>query len=147
MPELRIQIEDDDADATSKPTAAAEESIEDIRRRGDEHAAEAARLRRETAHHRATIARTRVGTALMKADGEAQVAAVEYRNALEAGDIDAQAGAQARMAEVEARRVRLQEQAEAIVAGSPARRSGRGTVRDPHRANCKMAARASRLGR
>jgi hypothetical protein len=112
--ELRIVIEDDDTDVVSKPRGAADDSIEEIQRRADQAAAEAARLRHETAHHRATIARTKVGTALMKADSEAQVAAAEYRNALEAGDIDAQAGAQARLAEVEARRVRLLEHEQAL---------------------------------
>jgi hypothetical protein len=111
MPEIRIQIEDDDADATSKPT---QESIEDIKRRGDEAAAEAVRLRHEAGHHRANNARLRVGTALTKAGMEANEAAAEYRSALEAGDIDTQAGATARMVEIEARRVRLQEQAEVL---------------------------------
>lgn len=109
--EITIQVEGDEGEVTSKPRA---ESIEDIQRRGDQALAEAARAKHETAHHRATIARTRVGTALVKADSEAQSAAAEYRLALEAGDMDAQVGAQARMAEVEARRVRLQEHAEAI---------------------------------
>jgi hypothetical protein len=111
MPEIRIQIEDDEDDATSKP---AQEPIEDIKRRGDAAAAEAVRLRHEADHHRANNARLQVGTALTKAGMEASEAAAEYRIALEAGDIDTQAGATARMVEIEARRVRLQEQAEAL---------------------------------
>jgi hypothetical protein len=111
MPEIRIQIEDDEDDATSKPT---QESIADIKRRGDAAAAEAVRFKQEAARHRADIARMRVGTALTRVGMEANDAAADYRSALEAGDIDTQTAAQARMAEVEARRVRLLEHEQAL---------------------------------
>jgi hypothetical protein len=125
--EIRIQIEDDD---TTPSNAQAEESIEDIRRRGEESAAEVARLRHEAARYRAETARNRVSTALTRAGMEAQEAATEYRGALEAGDIDLQAGAQSRMAEVEARRARLQEHAELL------ERSQRVQLADPVEAAC-----------
>jgi hypothetical protein len=111
MPEIRIQIEDNEDDATSKP---AQEFIEDIQRRGDEAVANAARFKQEAARHRADIARMRVGTALTRVGMEANDAAAEYRSALETGDIDTQTAAQARMAEVEARRVRLLEHEQAL---------------------------------
>ena len=116
MPELTIKIEDDD-EATA-PNAKAEDSIADIERRADEHAAKAARLQHETARHRADIARMRIGTALTKAEMEVNEAAGEYRRGIEAGDIDTQTAAQARMAEIEARRVRLREH-EAALERSP----------------------------
>jgi hypothetical protein len=72
------------------------------------------RLRHETAHHRANIARNKIGAAQALAESEARAAQVECRNAFEAGDFDTATAAQARMVEVEARRVRLQEQAEAL---------------------------------
>jgi hypothetical protein len=113
MPEIRIQIEDDDADVTSKSNTEAE-SIEDIRRRGDEAAAEAARLRHEAAKYRAEGAHNRIVAALGRTDLEGQEAQSEYRSAVEAGDSDAQTRAQARMTEVEARRVRLLEHEQAL---------------------------------
>jgi hypothetical protein len=114
MPEIRIQIEGDDADAGSKPAGRPAESIEDIERRAAEHRAEAARANHETARLRAEGARMRLGNAQIEAESHARAAQAEYRNALEIGDVDGQTTAQARMAEIEARRVRLEEQAAAL---------------------------------